>query len=81
MGAQAALSTVKNFLPGGLAHRRRFPEQYDAEGKPRQRPTLRHRAHWHLCCWAWRLALVIPLLHLVLHLLGVPHPEGIGFLP
>jgi hypothetical protein len=42
---------------------------------------LWHRGKWHLCCWAWKLALIIPLIHFVLHLCGVPHPEGIGFIP
>jgi hypothetical protein len=42
---------------------------------------LWHRGKWHLCCWAWKIALVIPLLHFVLHILGLPHPEFISFIP
>lgn len=40
-----------------------------------------HRAKAHLCCWLWKAALVIPLLHLVMHLLGLPHPEVLTFIP
>lgn len=39
------------------------------------------RLHWHACCWLWRFALIIPALHIILHLLGVPHPEVIAFIP
>jgi hypothetical protein len=40
-----------------------------------------HRGKWHLCCWAWKLALVVPAIHIVLHFLGVPHPEFLSFIP
>jgi hypothetical protein len=36
---------------------------------------------WHLCCILWRIAVLVPLLHLLLHVLGIPHPEAITFIP
>jgi hypothetical protein len=30
---------------------------------------------------AWRLVLLIPLLHLLFHVLGIPHPEALTFIP
>lgn len=45
------------------------------------KPRLRHRLKYHACCWMWKVALIIPLLHFVLHLLGVPHSEFISFIP
>lgn len=42
-------------------------------------PFLRLRHH--LCCWAWKAALIVPLIHVVLHFLGLPHPEVISFIP
>lgn len=31
--------------------------------------------------WIIRLAVVIPVAHVVLHLLGIPHPEALTFIP
>lgn len=31
--------------------------------------------------WAIRLAVAIPFAHIILHLLGVPHPEALSFIP
>jgi len=41
----------------------------------------RHKAKIHACCWLWKLAVIIPLLHIALHLFGIPHPEVISFIP
>lgn len=44
-------------------------------------PRLHERVGAHFCCYAWRIALIIPALHVLLHLLGLPHPEVLSFLP
>lgn len=40
-----------------------------------------HRLRYHACCWIWKVALIIPAIHIVLHLLGLPHPEVLSFIP
>lgn len=48
--------------------------------------TFVTRARQHAFCWAWKLALVVPAIHLVLHALAfvginIPHPESIALIP
>ena len=40
----------------------------------------------HVCCWLLRFSLVVPVFHLLLHVLAyfgivVPHPEFLAFIP
>jgi len=59
------------------------PEDFpDPEGMPGA-PTLgwHDKFNRHMCCWLWKIAVLIPILHIVLHLLNIPHPEVLSFIP
>lgn len=45
------------------------------------KPFLRHRLHYHACCWMLRAMVFIPAAAWLMHLLGIPHPEGIHLIP
>lgn len=46
-----------------------------------ERPRWRHRAHYHACCWMWKVAFIVPVAAALLHFFGIPHPEALHFVP
>jgi hypothetical protein len=42
---------------------------------------LHERFQHHLCCWMVKIMIAVPLIHFILHFMGVPHPEVLSFIP